>query len=198
MAAITAQAVKELRESTGVGMMECKKALTEAEGDIEKAIRIMRERGIATAQKKSGRETGQGIIATYVHMDKLGVMVEVNCETDFVAKNAGFQALCKDIAMHIAAANPSYVSSEDVPADVIEKEKEIFRAQVEGKPENIIDKIVEGKVKKYFSEICLLEQIFVKDADGKQTIKALVEASITKIGENIRIRRFARMQLGEE
>ena len=198
MAAITAQAVKELRESTGVGMMECKKALTEAEGDIEKAIQIMRERGIATAQKKSGRETGQGIIATYVHMDKLGVMVEVNCETDFVAKNAGFQALCKDIAMHIAAANPSYVSSEDVPADVIEKEKEIFRAQVEGKPENIIDKIVEGKVKKYFSEICLLEQIFVKDADGKQTIKALVEASITKIGENIRIRRFARMQLGEE
>ncbi|MCK4911086.1 MAG: translation elongation factor Ts [Thermodesulfovibrionales bacterium] len=198
MAAITAQAVKELRESTGVGMMECKKALTEAEGDIEKAIQIMRERGIATAQKKSGRETGQGIIATYVHMDKLGVMVEVNCETDFVAKNADFQTLCKDIAMHIAAANPSYVSSEDVPADVIEKEKEIFKAQVEGKPENIIDKIVEGKVKKYFSEICLLDQIFVKDDDGKQTIKALVEASITKIGENIRIRRFARMQLGEE
>ena len=198
MAAITAQAVKELRESTGVGMMECKKALTEAEGDIEKAIQIMRERGIATAQKKSGRETGQGIIATYVHMDKLGVMVEVNCETDFVAKNAGFQTLCKDIAMHIAAANPSYVSSEDVPADVIEKEKEIFKAQVEGKPENIIDKIVEGKVKKYLSEICLLDQIFVKDADGKQTIKALIEASITKIGENIRIRRFARMQLGEE
>ncbi len=198
MAAITAQAVKELREATGVGMMECKKALTEAEGDIEKAIVIMRERGIATAQKKSGRETSQGIIATYVHMDKLGVMVEVNCETDFVAKNADFQGLCKDIAMHIAAANPSYVSSEDVPAEVVEKEKEIFRAQVEGKPENIIDKIVEGKVKKYFSEICLLDQIFVKDADGKQTIKELVEASITKIGENIRIRRFARMQLGEE
>lgn len=198
MAAITAQAVKELRESTGVGMMECKKALTEAEGDIEKAIQIMRERGIATAQKKSGRETGQGIIATYVHMDKLGVMVEVNCETDFVAKNDDFQALCKDIAMHIAAANPSYVSSEDVPADVIEKEKEIFKAQVEGKPENIIDKIVEGKVKKYFSEICLLDQIFVKDADGKQTIKKLIEASITKIGENIQIRRFARMQLGEK
>ena len=198
MAAITAQAVKELRESTGVGMMECKKALTEAEGDIEKAIQIMRERGIATAQKKSGRETGQGIIATYVHMDKLGVMVEVNCETDFVAKNDDFQTLCKDIAMHIAAANPSYVSSEDVPADVIEKEKVIFKAQVEGKPENIIDKIVEGKVKKYLSEICLLDQIFVKDADGKQTIKALIESSITKIGENIRIRRFARMQLGEE
>jgi elongation factor Ts len=197
MAAITAQAVKELRETTGVGMMECKKALTEAEGDIEKANQLLRERGFASAEKRSGRETGQGVIATYVHMDKLGVMVEINCETDFVAKNDDFQKLGKDIAMHIAAANPSYVSSNEVPADIIEKEKEIFKAQAEGKPENIIDKIVEGKIKKYFSEICLLDQIFVKDTDGKQTIKELVEAAVGRIGENIQIKRFARFQLGE-
>ncbi|KKK88716.1 hypothetical protein LCGC14_2740350 [marine sediment metagenome] len=197
MAAITASIVKQLRETTGVGMMECKKALTEADGDLEKAMKLLRERGLATAQKKSGRETSQGLIATYVHMDKLGVMVEVNCETDFVAKNSDFQTLCKDIAMHIAAANPTYVSPEEVPADLIEKEKEIFRAQVKDKPENIVDKIVEGKIGKFYSEICLTDQVFVKDPDGKQKISELVTAAISRIGENIQIKRFCRMQLGE-
>lgn len=197
MAAITASIVKQLRETTGVGMMECKKALTEAEGDLEKATKLLRERGLATAQKKSGRETSQGLIATYVHMDKLGVMVEVNCETDFVAKNNDFQTLCKDIAMHIAAANPTYVSPEEVPADLIEKEKEIFRAQVKDKPDNIVDKIVEGKIGKFYSEVCLTDQVFVKDPDGKQKISELVTAAISRIGENIQIKRFCRMQLGE-
>ncbi len=197
MAAITASTVKQLRETTGVGMMECKKALTEADGDLEKATKLLRERGLATAQKKSGRETSQGLIATYVHMDKLGVMVEVNCETDFVAKTDDFKDLCKDIAMHIAATNPTYVSPEDVPAEMIEKEKEIFRAQVKDKPDNIVDKIVEGKIGKFYSEVCLTDQVFVKDPDGKQKISELVNEAIGKIGENIQIRRFARMQLGE-
>lgn len=198
MAAITAEQVKQLRENTGVGMMECKKALTEADGDLDKANQILRERGLATAGKKSGRETSQGLIATYVHMDKLGVMLEVNCETDFVAMTDDFKGLCKDIAMHIAATNPSYVSPEDVPTDVVEKEKEIFKAQVSGKPENIVDKIVEGKVNKFYSEFCLMEQVFVKDPDGKQKIKELVNAAVSRIGENIRIKRFVRMQLGEQ
>ncbi len=198
MAAITASIVKQLRETTGVGMMECKKALTEANGDLEKAAQLLRESGHATAQKKSGRDTSQGLISTYIHMDRLGVMVEVNCETDFVAKNDDFRTLCKDIAMHIAATNPQYVAPEDVPADVIEKEKEIFKAQVSGKPENIVDKIVEGKIKKFYSEVCLLDQVFVKDTDGKQTIRELVNAAVAKIGENIQIRRFARFQLGAE
>ncbi len=197
MAAITASTVKELRQTTGVGMMECKKALTEADGDIDKATTLLRERGLATAQKKSGRDTSQGLIATYIHMDKLGVMLEVNCETDFVAKTDDFKDLCKDIAMHIAAANPSYITSDEVPADVLDKEKEIFRAQVEGKPENIVDKIVEGKVAKFYSEICLMDQKFVKDPDGKLTIGDIVTAAIARIGENIQIKRFSRMQLGE-
>lgn len=197
MAAISAATVKELRESTGVGMMECKKALTEAGGDIEKATQLLRERGLATAAKKAGRETGQGLIATYIHMDKLGVMVEINCETDFVAKTDDFKTLCKDIAMHIAASNPTYIVPEDVPEDVIEKEKEIYRAQVTGKPDNIVEKIVEGKMSKFYSENCLMEQVFVKDPDGKQKVTDLVTEAISRIGENIRIRRFARFQLGE-
>jgi elongation factor Ts len=197
MAAITAKAVNELRQQTGVGMMECKKALTEAGGDMEKAVTVLRERGLAKASSKSDRATSQGLIATYVHMDKLGVMVEVNCETDFVAKTDDFRTLCKDIAMHIAASNPTCVSPEDVPADLLEKEKAIFRAQVEGKPENIVDKIVEGKVGKFYEEICLTEQVFVKDPEGKQKIKDLVTAAVAKIGENIKINRFARFQLGE-
>ena len=198
MAAITAENVKKLRESTGVGMMECKKSLTEAGGDIEKATQLLRERGLASAEKRAGRDTSQGLIATYVHMGKLGVMVEINCETDFVARNDDFQTLCKDIAMHVAAANPAYIRPEDVPADLLDKEKEIFRAQVTGKPDNIIEKIVEGKVGKFYSEQCLTEQVFVKDPDGKQTVGELVTAAISKIGENIRINRFARFQLGEE
>jgi elongation factor Ts len=197
MAAISASTVKELRESTGVGMMECKKALTEAGGDLEKATQLLRERGLATAAKKAGRDTGQGLIATYIHMDKLGVMVEINCETDFVAKTDDFKALCKDIAMHIAASNPTYVVPEDVPEDVIVKEKEIYRAQVTGKPDNIVEKIVEGKISKFYSEYCLMEQVFVKDPDGKQKVKDLVTEAISRIGENIRVKRFARFQLGE-
>ena len=198
MAAITAENVKKLRESTGVGMMECKKALTEAGGDIEKATVLLRERGMASAEKRASRATSQGLIATYVHMGKLGVMVEINCETDFVARNDDFQTLCKDIAMHVAAANPAYIRPEDVPADLLDKEKEIFRAQITGKPDNIIEKIVEGKVGKFYSEQCLTEQVFVKDPDGKQTVGDLITAAIAKIGENIRINRFARFQLGEE
>lgn len=197
MAEITAKMVNDLRKQTGVGMMECKKALAEAGGDIEKATTILRERGLATAAKKSDRATSQGLIATYIHMDKLGVMVEVNCETDFVAKTDDFRTMCKDIAMHIAAANPTYVNPEDVPADVVDKEKAIFKAQVEGKPANIIDKIVEGKIGKFYEEICLMEQVFVKDPEGKQKVKDLVTAAIAKIGENIKINRFARFQLGE-
>ena len=197
MAEITAKAVNELRKQTGVGMMECKKALTEAGGDIEKANTLMRERGLATAAKKSDRTTSQGLIVSYIHMDKLGVMVEVNCETDFVAKTDDFQTLCKDIAMHIAATNPTCVRPEDVSAELLEKEKAIFKAQVEGKPENIIDKIIEGKVNKFYEEICLTEQVFVKDPDGKKKIKDLVTEAIARIGENIQINRFSRFQLGE-
>ncbi|MFC1769765.1 translation elongation factor Ts [Nitrospirota bacterium] len=197
MAAISAKTVMELRAVTGVSMMACKKALTEADGDIEKATLVLREKGLATAEKKSGRATSQGLISTYIHMEKLGVMVEINCETDFVAKTDDFKALCKDIAMHIAAANPAYVTREEVPEDLITKEKDIFAAQVEGKPENIVEKIVEGKINKYFSEICLLEQVFVKDPDGKKTIQALITETIAKIGENIQVARFARFQLGE-
>ena len=197
MAEITAKMVNDLRKQTGVGMMECKKALTEAAGDLEKANTILRERGLATAAKKSDRATSQGLIATYIHMDKLGVMVEVNCETDFVAKTDDFRELCKDIAMHIAASNPAYISPGDVPAEVVEKEKDIFRAQVEGKPANIIEKIVEGKVNKFYEDICLLEQVFVKDPEGKKKIKDLITEAIAKIGENIKVNRFARFQLGE-
>lgn len=195
---ITANEVKELRERTGAGMMDCKKALTEADGDMEKAIELLREKGLAAAAKKAGRLAAEGVVESYIHMGgKIGVLVEINCETDFVAKTDEFRSFVKDVAMHIAAAKPSYVSREEVPADVVEKEKEILRAQTlnEGKPANIVDKIVEGRIDKFFKDACLLEQQFVKNPD--QTITELVNEKISKIGENIAIRRFARFEMGE-
>lgn len=194
---ISANMVKELRERTGSGLMDCKRALSENQGDIEKAIDWLRQKGLAVAAKKSGRKASEGIIGTYVHMDKIGVMVEVNCETDFVARTDEFRSLVKDIAMHIAAASPLYLSINDVPEDIKEKEREIYRSQVKNKPANIVDKIVEGKLDKFFSETCLLEQIFIKDIEQKQKIKDLIVEKIAKLGENIVIRRFVRYQLGE-
>ncbi|MBN2653510.1 MAG: translation elongation factor Ts [Nitrospirae bacterium] len=194
---ISADAVKELREKTGAGLMDCKRALGESGGDMEKAIDLLRQKGLATAAKKSGRSASQGLIGSYIHMDKVGVMVEVNCETDFVARTDDFRALVKDIAMHIAASNPQYVSREEVAADVIEREKDIYRAQVEGKPAQVVEKILEGKLEKFFADTCLVEQVFVKDPEGKQKIKDLVTEKVAKLGENILIRRFARFQLGE-
>jgi elongation factor Ts len=197
MTAINAQAVKELREKTGVGMMECKKALTEAGGDIEKAIELLRQKGLAGARKRMDRAASQGLIASYIHMDKLGVMVEVNCETDFVARTEDFRALARDIAMHIAATNPAYISTDDVPEEVLLKEKDIYRAQITGKPENIVEKITEGKLKKFYEEHCLLEQPFVKDPEGKLKVMDVITDTIAKLGENILVKRFARFQLGE-
>lgn len=194
---ITAEMVKELREKTGAGLMDCKKALSDSSGDMEKAFDILRQKGLATAAKKSGRTASEGLIGSYIHMDKLGVLVEINCETDFVARTDDFKELVKDIAMHIAAANPSYVSRDDVPIEIIEREKEIYRAQVANKPANIADKIVEGKLDKFFSEVCLVEQIFIKDPEQKKRIKDLITEKIAKLGENIVIRRFSRFQLGE-
>jgi elongation factor Ts len=194
---ITADVVKELREKTGAGLMDCKRALGETNGDMEKAIDVLRQKGLASAAKKSGRSASQGLIGSYIHMDKIGVMIEVNCETDFVARTDDFRNLVKDIAMHIAAANPLYVSREDVSAETIGREKEIYRAQIENKPPQVVEKIVEGKLDKYFSDMCLLDQVFVKDPEGKKKIKDLVTDSVAKIGENIVIRRFVRYQLGE-
>jgi elongation factor Ts len=194
---ITAEMVKELREKTNAGMMDCKKALSESSGDMEKAVDILRQKGLATAAKKSGRTASQGLIGSYIHMDKLGVLVEVNCETDFVARTEDFAGLVKDVAMHIAAANPRYVSREEVSQDVIEREKEIYRAQVTNKPPQVVEKIIEGKLDKFFGDVCLLEQVFIKDPDGKQKIKDLITERIAKLGENIVVRRFSRFQLGE-
>ena len=195
---ITADMVKQLRERTGAGMMDCKKNLTEAQGDMEKAIDLLREKGLAAAAKKAGRITAEGLVESYIHGGgRIGVLVEVNCETDFVAKTDNFKALVKDIAIQIAASNPLYVRKEEVPAEVIAHEREIFRAQAlnEGKPEKIVDKIVDGRIEKYYKEICLLEQHFIKDTD--KTIDQVINDSIVKIGENISIRRFVRFQLGE-
>ena len=193
---INPQIVKQLREKTNAGMMDCKRALAEAGGDLDKAETILRSKGIAGASKKSSRATKEGIVASYIHLQgKVGVLVEVNCETDFVAKNEGFRAFVKDITLHIAAAQPIYVSREEVPTETVESEKAIFAAQVKGKPENVIAKIVEGKLDKYFSTVCLLEQGFIKDPD--KTIKELVAAKIAEIGENIVIRRFTRYSVGE-
>lgn len=194
---VTAEMVKKLRQQTGAGMMDCKKALTETGGDFEKAVDFLRKKGLAAAEKRAGREASEGVIGSYIHMDKIGVMVEVNCETDFVARTDEFKQFAKDVAMHIAAANPRFLSRETVPEEVIAREKEIYKDQVKGKPENVIDKIVEGKMEKFFSENCLLEQIFVKDPDQKKTIKDILTEMIGKIGENIVIRRFVRFQLGE-
>ena len=196
--AVTAQMVKELRERTGAGMMDCKNALVEADGDIEKAIDALRTKGLAKAAKKSGRATAEGLIGSYVHAGgKIGVMVEVNCETDFVARTDEFAELVNDIAMHIAAADPKFVRREEVTASDLDREREIFRQQAldEGKPENIVDRIVEGKIGKYYSECCLLEQDFVKDPDV--TVGELITQKIAKIGENMQVNRFSRFTLGE-
>jgi len=195
---VTASSIKELREQTGAGMMDCKKALTEAGGDSEKALDFLRQKGLAMASKKASRTASEGLVTSYIHMGgKLGVLVEINCETDFVAKTDDYQELTRDIAMHIAAANPSYVRRDEIPAAVIEKEKEIYAAQVENKPPQVVEKIVEGKLEKFYSETCLEDQVFVKDPDGKMKIKDLIVGKIAKIGENIVIKRFARFQLGE-
>jgi elongation factor Ts len=194
---ISADVVKELREKTGAGLMDCKRALAETNGDMEKAIDALRQKGLASAAKKSGRSASQGLVYSYIHMDKIGVMVEINCETDFVARTDDFKNLVKDIAMHIAAANPTYVSRDEVSVETLEREKEIYRAQVENKPPQVVEKIIEGKLDKFFGDMCLLDQVFIKDTEGKKKIKDVVTDSVAKIGENIIIRRFTRYQLGE-
>ncbi len=202
MAEITSAGVKALREKTGAGMMECKKALTEAEGNEEQAIEILRKRGMASASKKAGRVAAEGVVGSYIHMGgKVGVLVEVNCETDFVARNDAFQALVKDIAMHVAASEPRYVAREEVPAEVLDKEREISRAQATNdpknanKPEQVIDKIVEGRLNKFYEEAVLLDQPFVKDP--AKTVGDLLNEKIATTGERITIRRFTRYKMGE-
>lgn len=195
---INASMVKDLRDRTGAGMMDCKKALIETKGDLEKAIEYLREKGIAKAAKKSGRVASEGIVESYIHGGgRIGVLVEVNIETDFAAKNEDFRSFVKDVAMQIAAMNPTYVKREDVPADLIEKEKEILKAQAinEGKPANIAEKMVNGRIEKYYNEICLLEQPFIKESD--KNVKQVLQEKISTIGENISIRRFARFEMGE-
>lgn len=194
---ISAEMVKELREKTSAGLMDCKRALTQSAGDMEKAIDYLRQKGLASAAKKASRSATEGLIGSYIHMDKLGVMVEINCETDFVARTDDFRELVKDVAMHIAASNPPYISREDVSSETIEREKEIYRAQVMNKPPQVVEKILEGKLDKYFSDMCLLEQVFIKDPEGKKKVKDLITEKIAKLGENIVVRRFARFQLGE-
>ena len=199
MATISAATVKELREKTGAGIMDCKKALSQCNGDTGKAVDFLRKKGLATAAKRAGRATTEGIVESYIHMDsKLGVLVEINCETDFVAKNEAFKEFAKNIAMHITATNPVGIRQEDVPKKTIDKEKEIYRAQVleMGKPEKIVDKIVEGKLNKFFKDNCLMNQAYVREPDI--TIEDLLKDMIAKIGENITIKRFARFKIGEE
>jgi elongation factor Ts len=198
MAEITASLVKDLRERTGAGMMECKTALVEAKGDLAEAEVVLRKRGIASAGKKASRATKQGLIGCYIHHGgQLGVMVEVNCESDFVARTADFQELVHDVAMHVAAADPRFIRKEDVTEDVLAKEKEIQKARViaEGKPEKMADKIVEGRIQKYYEEVCLLEQPFVKEAT--LTVGQLVKTKIAKLGENISVARFVRFKVGD-
>jgi elongation factor Ts len=194
---ISAEMVKELREKTGVGFMECKSALVEAQGDLEAATVILRKKGLASLVKKAGRETKEGWIGTYVHNGKIGVLVEVNCESDFVARNADFQALAKDLAMHIAASDPRYVRREEVPEDVLARERAIYRdqARATGKPENVLDKIVEGRMTKFYAETCLLDQPFVKEP--AVSVQHHIAAHVQKIGENIQVRRFVRLRIGE-
>jgi len=193
---INPQRVKQLREKTNAGFMDCKRALAETGGDLEKAEALLRTKGIAGASKKASRATKEGIVASYIHLQgKVGVLVEVNCETDFVAKNENFRDFVKDITLHIAAAHPLYVSREEVPAKTIAAERAIYEAQVKGKPENVVNKIVEGKLDKFYSTVCLLEQGFIKNPD--QTIKELLGGKIAELGENIVIRRFTRYLVGE-
>ncbi|HXF75726.1 MAG TPA: translation elongation factor Ts [Methylomirabilota bacterium] len=195
---VSASAVKELREKTGAGMMDCKKALAATAGDMQKAIDYLRQKGLAAAAKKADRIAADGAVGAYIHAGgKIGALVEINCETDFVARTAEFQALVKDIAMQVAAANPRYVRREEIPAAELEREKEIYRKQAleSGKPEKIVDKIVEGKLERFYSEICLVEQSFIKDPDKK--VADVVNDAIARLGENIQIRRFSRYRLGE-
>jgi len=198
MSGISAALVKQLREKTGAGIMDCKEALTECDGDMEKSVAFLRKKGLATAAKRAGRAMSEGVVHSYIHTGgKIGVLVEVNCETDFVAKTDDFQDLAKNIAMHIAATSPLGISPDDVPEEVVEKEKEIYRAQAleQGKPEKILDKIVDGKLSKFFKESCLMNQPYVRNPDI--TIAGLLNEAIAKIGENISIRRFTRYQIGE-
>jgi elongation factor Ts len=196
---ITAAMVKKLRDTTGAGMMECKAALTEAKGDMEQATTLLRKRGLAQAAKKAGRSTSEGVIGHYIHMGgKIGVLVEVNCESDFVARTDDFQNLVKEIAMHIAAANPTYVRREEIPAEVLERERDIYRAQMadQKKPADVLNKIVEGKLNSFYEQVVLLDQASIRDP--KTTIGALVTAAVAKLGENISISRFVRMKVGEQ
>ena len=198
MGTISASLVKQLREQTGAGMMDCKEALTTCDGDIEKAVDFLRKKGLAKAAKRAGRETAEGVVESYIHMGgKIGVMVEVNCESDFVAKTDDFKDFARNIAMHIAATSPAGIEAEDVPEALIERERQVYREQTLelGKPENMVDKIVEGKLKKFFKEACLMEQAYVKNPDI--TIRDYLNETVAKIGESIRIKRFARFQLGE-
>ncbi len=195
---ISIELVKDLRQRTGAGVTDCKAALMEAQGNMEAAIDYLRRKGLATAAKKAGRIATDGLVSSYIHAGgKMGVLVEVNCETDFVAKTEDFQTFVKNIAMHIAAANPQYIRREEIPGEVLDRERAIYRTQAQeaGKPQKIIDKIVEGKMERFYSEVCLLEQTYVRDSD--LTIKEFLDAMIAKVGENISIRRFARFQLGE-
>lgn len=195
---VTAEMVKELRERTGCGMMDCKKVLVETNGDIEKAIDVLREKGLAAAAKKAGRVAAEGLVEAYIHgAGRIGVLLEINCETDFVAKTDGFKGLARDVAMQIAAANPTYVTRQEVPEEILNHEREILKVQAlnEGKPANIVEKMIEGRLEKYYKENCLLEQQFIKDTD--KTITQLINENISKIGENISIRRFTRYQLGD-
>ncbi|HEX2574282.1 MAG TPA: translation elongation factor Ts [Polyangia bacterium] len=200
MAEISAQMIKELRERTGAGMADCKKALQETDGDTEKAAEFLRKKGLASAAKKAGRVASEGVVTAYIHSNsRIGVLLEVNCETDFVAKTDDFKAFCKDVAMHIAAANPLYVSEEQVDQVALEKEREIKTAQAreQGKKEDMIPRIVDGQIAKWKKEVCLLDQIWVRDPDGKKDIKSLTTELVAKLGENIKIRRFVRYELGE-
>ena len=195
---VTPQLVKELRERTGAGMMDCKRSLVEAEGDIEKAIDLLRKHGMASAAKKAGRVAAEGVVGSYIHAGgRIGVLLEVNCETDFVARTDDFQALLKDLAMHIAAADPRFVSREEVTIDFLDREREIYRDQAveSGKPENVVDRIVESKIEKFFAEAVLMEQAFIKNPDV--TVQELVTQVIAKLGENIQVRRFARFKVGQ-
>ena len=195
--AITAKQVQELRSQTGAGIMDCKKALGESEGDLEQAIDLLSKKGLSASSKRAGKIASEGVVGSYIHGGKIGVLVEVNCETDFVARNESFQTFVKDIGMHIAASSPKYVRREEVPSDEVNREKEILKAQVadQGKPENVVEKIVTGRIDKFFKEICLLEQPFVKDPD--QTVEKLQTELVASIGEKISIRRFVRFEVGE-
>src|SRR5436190_3998305 len=200
MAEVTSAMVKDLREKTGAGMMDCKKALLETGGDVDKAITWLREKGLATARKKAGRSATEGAVGSYIHLGgKIGVLVEVNCETDFTARNEKFQALVKDVAMQIAWSNPKWLRREDVPANVLAEEKSIHRAQLleQGKPEAMLEKIIPGKLEKFYKDNCLLEQAFFRDPDGKRSVQDEVNAAIAVIGENIQVRRYTRYALGE-